>query len=192
MVEQATRAAIVPKRIQAPEGKPLRLDLGCGDNKAEGYYGIDIAACAAVDYTHDLNAFPWPIDDATVDEIRCSHFFEHLTGAQRIRFMEECFRVLKAGAKMAIAVPHHNSNRAIQDPTHQWPPVCEQSFLYFNAKWMEDNKLQHYGIKCDFDFSYGYSMDPDVAVRNAEYQQYAIKHLSNSALDLHVTLTKRG
>lgn len=178
-------------RIVPPEDKPFKLDLGCGDRKEEGFYGIDIAKTEQADYVFDLTQTPWPIDDAVVDEIACSHFFEHLTGAQRIKFMEECYRIMKKGTKLVVIVPYWSSMRAIQDPTHQWPPLCEASFLYFNKEWMEKNKLQHYNINCDFDYSYGYSLDNDLLVRNIEWQQFAVKHYIQSVNDLQVTLTKK-
>lgn len=178
------------KMIKFPDGE-VHLDLGCGDNKKAGTFGIDIAKTASADYTMDLTNSPWPIEDAAVDSIHCSHFFEHLTGEQRIAFMEECYRILKDGKQMVIIVPHWSSMRSIQDPTHQWPPLAESSFLYFNKQWMTDNKLTHYGINTDFDFGYGYSVDGDVQVRNADFQQFAIKHYNNAILDLFVTLTKK-
>jgi SAM-dependent methyltransferase len=159
-------------RIRASDGQPLRLDLGCGDNKAAGHIGIDAVKTAAADHVLDLTQTPWPIDAAAVDSIYCSHFFEHLTGAQRMAFMDECWRILKPGAQLAIIVPHWSSMRAVQDPTHQWPPVAETSFLYFNKTWREQNKLAHYAIACDFDFGYGHAVDPDIAVLCREAQDF--------------------
>jgi predicted SAM-dependent methyltransferase len=178
-------------KIIPHEDKPFKLDLGCGDRKEEGFFGIDIVKTEAADYVFDLTEFPYPIDDGVVDEIVCNHFFEHLTGAQRIKFMEECYRIMKKDSKLTIVVPYWSSMRAIQDPTHQWPPVCEASFLYFNKKWMKDNKLEHYNINCDFDYSYGYALDNDLLVRNMDWQQFAVKHYIQAVNDLQVTLTKR-
>lgn len=180
------------EKIVAPETGSFKLDLGCGDRKEEGSIGIDIAQTTSTDYVWDLTIFPWPIDDQVVDEIYCNHFFEHLTGSQRISFMEECYRIMKDGAKLSIIVPYWSSMRAIQDPTHQWPPVCEASFIYFNKEWRKLNKLEHYPITCDFDFAYGYALDPELTVRNTDWQQFAVKHYLQSVNDLQATLTKRG
>jgi SAM-dependent methyltransferase len=173
------------------EGKPFNLDLACGNRKEEGYIGIDIAKTEAVDYVHDLTSFPYPIDDGVVDSIMCSHFFEHLTGHQRMTFMDECYRILKPGSKMVIICPYWSSMRSVQDPTHQWPPVCEASFLYFNKEWRIENKLDHYPIKCDFDYSYGYALDNDLLVRNIDWQQFAVKHYIQAVNDLQISLTKK-
>lgn len=170
----------------------VKLDLGCGANKKEGFLGVDISADCGADIVHDLRVYPWPFEDGSVEEIHCSHFLEHLTGTERIPFMDEVWRVLAPEAKATFITPDADSHRAIQDPTHMWPPVCPESYLYFNKEWRDVNKLSHYNIKANFDFGYGYSLDPDVAVRNAEFQQFALKHYRNHSADLIVTLTKRS
>lgn len=178
--------------ILVPEEGPFNLDLGCGDNKQEGYYGIDIAKTAASDFVWDLRVTPWPIPDNSVDDIVCNHFFEHLTGEERMRFMDEVYRILKDGSKITIVVPYWSSMRSIQDPTHAWPPLCEASFVYFNKEWRKINKLLHYPINCDFDYTYGYGLDSDLSVRNMEWQQFAIKHYIQAVNDIQVCLTKRA
>lgn len=107
--------------------------------------------------------------------------------------MDELYRVMKKGAKAVITVPYGNNVRAYQDFTHAWPPVYAESFLYFNKKWREENKLTHgaYAMKCDFEFGYGYAMHPDFVVRAQEVQQFALAHYTNVASDLQVTLTKK-
>jgi hypothetical protein len=39
----------------------MNLDIACGQNKADGWVGIDIAADTHADIVHDLLSFPWPI-----------------------------------------------------------------------------------------------------------------------------------
>lgn len=178
--------------IESKDGE-LKLDLGCGDNKVAGFLGVDGWKTDSTDYVFDLLQFPWPIEDGIVDALHCSHFFEHIPSKLRPRFMDECYRVLKPLSQLTIITPYWSSMRSIQDYTHEWPPVCEQSFLYFNKDWRTQNKLTHglYEMKCDFDFTYGYSLDNDLLVRNQEWQQFALKHYIQSANDLIVTLTKR-
>lgn len=168
-----------------------KIDLACGDNKREGFFGIDKFATESTDAVCDLLSFPWPIEDASVEEVHCSNFFEHIPKEQRPLFVEELYRVLKPGAKAQLIVPM--GDRMFQDYTHEWPPVVPGSFLYFNKQWRKDNKLEHgaYALNCDFDYTYGFGLNPAVAARNADYQQWAIAHLHNSASDLYVTLTKR-
>jgi SAM-dependent methyltransferase len=172
-------------------GAPTKLDLACGQNKTAGFWGVDIAKAPGVDQVVDLTKTPWPFKVASVEEVACNHFLEHLDGPQRVAFMEELYRVLKAGGKATIVTPYWASMRAVQDPTHKWPPVAESSYLYFNKGWRTANKLDHYAIRCDFDFTYGYNLPPEWTMKHQEVRDHAVRHYQNVVSDLIVTLTKR-
>lgn len=169
----------------------LKLNLGCGKKKVDGFTGVDISPDCGADIVHDLSAFPWPFDDDSVDEVQAVHFLEHLDGYERMAFMNELWRVMKPDATATIITPYGQNARMFQDPTHKWPPVVESSYLYFNRKWREDNELDHYPLTCNFDFSYGYQIDNPWASRSTEAKDFALKHYFNVAADLHVILTKR-
>lgn len=67
------------------EDKKIKVDLACGDNKhGEDWIGVDIAQTSAVDIQHDLNHYPWPFEDESVDEIHCSHYIEHIPHDSRV------------------------------------------------------------------------------------------------------------
>ena len=112
---------------------PLKLDLACGIAKQPGWFGVDVAEGTQADLVFDLTTTPWPWADGSVAEVRCSHFFEHLGAEQRVRFMEEVWRILVPGGKATITVPHARSDGAVQDPTHQWPPIVESR--WYAAVW---------------------------------------------------------
>jgi predicted SAM-dependent methyltransferase len=174
-------------------GTDLMIDLACGDSKREGFIGIDKFKTNSTDHVFDILQFPWPIADECAKMLHCSHFFEHIPKELRPKFMDEAHRVLQKGGQMVIIVPYWSSMRSIQDFNHEWPPVSESSFLYFNKNWRTANRLTHgtYEMTCDFDFGYGYILDQEVSVRNQQYQTEAVKFYNNSVLDLHVTLTRR-
>jgi hypothetical protein len=171
----------------------LKLDLGCGANKRAGFVGVDKYQTPCVDILHDLLVYPWPFEDGSVGEVYCSHFFEHIPGLDRPRWMEELYRVLVPGAKATVITPYYKSPRATQDFTHQWPPVSEESYLYFNKAWRERNGLTHglYDVKADFDYTYGYALDTAWATRDEEARNFAIRYYWCTIADLHVALIKR-
>ena len=169
----------------------IKLDLGCGPNKREGFVGADAIKFPGVDVVVDLATKKWPWKDESVEEAHASHFVEHLTGAQRIHFANELHRVLKKGAKATIITPHWASTRAYGDVTHQWPPVSEFWYYYLLAEWRKVNAPHNAGYTCDFDATWGYSMNPTLAARNAEYQQHALGNYKEAAMDLIATVTKR-
>lgn len=199
------------KKIAAVETpKLLKLDLGCGPNKREGFIGVDARQFdGKVDQVINLAArygdangvvtpriemlgqfAAWPWKDGTVEEVHSSHFLEHLTGAERVHFWNELHRVLIPGGKATIVVPHWSSGRAYGDPTHQWPPVVEFSFYYLDKAWRAQN-APHVGYTCDFNVTWGYSMAQPWTLKAPEAQQFALNHYREVAQDLIATATKR-
>jgi len=126
----------------------MKLDLGCGNKKKEGFTGVDIIPLPDVDIVMDLEKFPWRFKDNSVEEVYCSHYVEHATDL--VRFMEEVWRICKNGAKATFVAPHYGSTLAIQDPTHK-RLICPETFLYFNKKWREDYTIGYYPIKANFE-----------------------------------------
>jgi ubiquinone/menaquinone biosynthesis C-methylase UbiE len=198
----------VQKEIQAKIPKLLALDLGCGQNKStveslkqngllrEGeeviIKGVDNQKIEGVDVIHDLTKFPYPFKDNSVDIVFGSHFLEHLDGFERIKFFNEMYRIMKMGAKMRMIHPYYKSSRAVQDPTHKFPPICEESYLYWDRNWREANKLGHYLGNCDFEFQMFYTfMDNSWMQKNEETRTFAIRHYFNVVADLMVDLKKR-
>jgi hypothetical protein len=186
----------------------LKLSLACGDRKPEGFKGVDIAKTNSADYVQDLLQFPWSqFADNSVDEIECSHFVEHIPHGNGyndpfFEFFDEIYRILKPAefdpnnpniplkGFAQIVCPYYSSMRAWQDPTHN-RAISEASFLYLNKQWRVDNKLDHYPVSCDFDFTYGYILSPAWQQRNQETQAFAVQSYLNSVNDIQVTLVKR-
>lgn len=99
----------------------IMLDIGCGFNKQEGYIGMDKRDVKGVDIVHDLEVFPWPIEDGSCAVVVASHVVEHIKPWHQIDLMNECWRVLRDGGVLMIAVPHGQSFGYMQDPTHCTP-----------------------------------------------------------------------
>lgn len=179
-------------KIRVKAVKLLKLDFGCGQIRREGFIGVDVNAAAKPDVVADLFRFPWPWSDSGVEEVFASHFFEHVPAKVRAPFMDELYRVLTPGGKVTFIVPDGGSNRAVQDFTHEWPPIVPESFLYFNRAWRVNNKLDHYPVKrADFDFSFSFNVSPPFQGRSQEYLQTAIPTMRNVASDLIINLLKR-
>ena len=178
----------------------MKIDLGCGKNKKEGFIGVDQYLMEGVDVVLDIGTDPWPWEDNSVDEAHCSHFLEHLTNLegkwQRIHFFNELYRVLKPGATCAIIIPHWASTRYYGDPTHK-EPFSEMGYYYLSKEWRKtqaphtDKEFNKNGYTCDFEATWGYSMNQALTTRNQEYQQHALQFFKEAAQDTVCTLTKR-
>ncbi len=81
----------------------MKLNIGGGLEKKEGFINVDILKGA--DIEHDLNIFPYPFEDNSIDYIFCSHTLEHLKEPEQ--FFREVQRILKEGARCEIIVPHY-------------------------------------------------------------------------------------
>lgn len=136
-----------------------------------------------------LPALPLEYEDDSMTEINVYGVLEYIPGTLRGVFMDELYRILAPGGKIAISVPYWNTQKAVQDYRYQWPPVTEQSFLYFNKNWREANKIET-DLKCNFDFTYGYTAEAETAARSDESRSFYIKHYTNCVDVLHLLLTK--
>jgi SAM-dependent methyltransferase len=125
----------------------LKLDIGCGLKKREGFIGIDKSNDVGADVVMNIETQPLPFDDSTVDEIYCAHTVEHLHGL--IPFINECYRVLKPSAKMIIIAPYYTAIQATQDPTHV-RYINERTFLYFTDAYLGKGATFEYGIRSRF------------------------------------------
>jgi SAM-dependent methyltransferase len=107
------------------------LDLGCGNNKRLGAIGIDFNDLDAVDIIHDLNVFPYPLEDSSFDEIYLDNTLEHLDDV--IHVMEEVYRICKPDGVVKVIVPYFRSVWACIDPTHRHF-FTVNSFSYFDPE----------------------------------------------------------
>lgn len=188
----------------------LRLDIACGNNKQPGFIGIDLAENSQADFISHLGDTLWefsPSDtcedkvklqvqphlsenlflkDSSVGEIFCSHFIEHVDSIKV--FMEECWRIMANKAILHIIAPYYTSIRATQDFTHV-RSISENTFLYFTKKWIDNNKLSHYNINCDFNIdSIKYIYYPEWAIRAKQVQEYARQHHWNVVMDIDIVM----
>ena len=97
----------------------MKLNLGCGYNKFDGYVNVDHDPKCKPDITADLEGV-LPFEDNSVDEIIMFHVLEHLGQDVKTYFKiwQELYRVLKDQGEIKITVPHWNHENFHHDPTH--------------------------------------------------------------------------
>lgn len=71
-----TTRAGVEEVIKSNQG--IRLDVGCGSSKHEGFVGLDARELPGVDIVWDVTRFPWPLPDESVVVAVTSHLVEHI------------------------------------------------------------------------------------------------------------------
>lgn len=109
----------------------VKLNLGCGWKRLEGYINVDNSMLFAPDEVVDLNhIWPWPSN--SIDEIVASHVIEHLR-LSPVDVMQNLYRVLRPGGKAIITVPHPRSDDFLNDPTHR-QAYMPATFEFFSKK----------------------------------------------------------
>ena len=95
--------------------KLIKLDIGCGKRKKQGFIGIDIDKNGDADII--ASVLDLPFNTNSVDEIYSGNVLEHIENLELL--MKEIYRVLKPGGKKHIAVPHFSNPYYYSDPTHK-------------------------------------------------------------------------
>lgn len=93
----------------------MKLHLGCGPKKLDGYVNVD--AVGNPDKVCDLSVFPWPFEDDSADEIFSEHFLEHVQDYDKT--ILEMYRILKPDGLLRFRVPHFR-NACTPWHLHKW------------------------------------------------------------------------
>ena len=120
----------------------MKLYLGAGLKRLNGYIHVDISPCGGIDVVHDLSRIPWPWDDNSATAIVAEDLVEHLE-INLIQFCEEAWRVLAPGGELFVRTPHHTGDSSWIDPTHRWH-LNEQSFQYLDPDTLWGKTYPHY------------------------------------------------
>lgn len=123
----------------------MKLNLGCGFRKLEGFINCDNREEVKPDVCFDvLDGIPYP--DDFFDHVMAIDFLEHIPIGKTIFVIEEIYRVLNPGGIFEHLTPSTDGRGAFQDPMH-----CSfwniNSFFYF----MVDSYRELYGIKAKFE-----------------------------------------
>lgn len=120
--------------------KVLKINLGAGSDIRDGFINHDITKLPGIDVVHNLNFYPWPWEDNSIDEIIAIDVLEHVE--EFIPAMEELHRILKVGGVLDLKVPYWNSVFRHIDPTHR-RGFHEVTFHFFDPS-KELCKLRSY------------------------------------------------
>lgn len=169
------------------DASSLKLNLGCGTNKKPGYVNVDRAH--GPDVAHDLESFPWPWPDSSVEEIAAEHILEHLgrDPATFIGVMKEMYRVCKHGARVFIVVPHPRHDDFLNDPTHVRPITLNVMALFskkWNRKWAQDGSANtKLALEHDIDFE---PLEEAHQLDDHIQRMYDARQISDQALQVMV------
>jgi SAM-dependent methyltransferase len=129
------------------ETTEFKLNLGAGLDVKNGFINHDIIKLDGIDQVHNLNTFPWPWKDSSIDYVLAKDVIEHLD--EFILVMEELHRIVRPGGRIRLSVPYWNSSSAKIDPTHKrgfhektfhffdpHSPLCQERHYYSTARFL--------------------------------------------------------
>ena len=105
--------------LQPNANKAKILNIGCGRFTINGTIGVDKWTTSTIkpDVMCDLDVYPWPFEDNSVDGIFAFHIFEHLTDWWTA--FKECARILKIGGFLEVRVPDNSCTDALAYRDHK-------------------------------------------------------------------------
>lgn len=85
----------------------MKLHLGCGGVRLDGFVNIDCRPGKAVDIVHNLgvDGLPPGVRPNSVSRIETYHFLEHIHRKLALKILRQCFEAMKPGAMIVIEVP---------------------------------------------------------------------------------------
>ncbi len=98
----------------------MKLNLGCGFDKRDGWLNVDNFSECEPDRLLDIETTPWDLPDDGFDHVLMKHVLEHV-GADFATFgaiLRELYRILTPGGLLEIHVPHVRHDTFWSDPTH--------------------------------------------------------------------------
>lgn len=115
--------------VEKIAGQSVRLHLGCGHQKFEGYINVDgeYMSYDSEIVIHDISK-PFPIDDNCVDEILTVHVIEHFSREVPPAMFKEFYRICKPSGFVAM----------------EWPDLlkmCQEVVNYPDCFWTHDKRL---------------------------------------------------
>jgi len=115
----------------------LRINLGCGNKRREGFIGVDVGDFPAVDVRRDVLEYLRSLPDGSVEEVYSRHFLEHLEPPALQELLSQVDRVLRPGGRIHFIVPHFSNPYFHSDPTHRqafgvhtFSYLCEHTCLH--------------------------------------------------------------
>ncbi len=96
----------------------MRVDLGCGTKKKEGFVGVDKSPLVKPEFICNLGYEKLPFEKDSVSFVYSSHCLEHVHKHKFMFFLEDLYRVSKHGCTWLITVPFYNSREGHANIDH--------------------------------------------------------------------------
>lgn len=182
----------------------MKLNMGCGYSRLDGYTNVDNAPVCHPDALVDLETLPWPWPDDSVEEVVFQHCLEHLGRDPKVflGMFQELYRICRKDARIKITVPHPRHDHFLNDPTHVRPISPDMLCLFsrsLNDEWqrvgVSNTPLAHQ-LGVDFEIVPPYFIDLDepyktqaeLGLLSREDWEVALRERNNVATQYRIEL----
>lgn|SRR3989338_3739322 len=94
------------------------MKIKCGGlSRREGWVNIDKYQLEYTDIICDLDKFPYPFEDNSIEAIECDNVIEHVL--YPVDMLKEFERILKKGGTIKVVTSFYNHPRSYDDLSHQ-------------------------------------------------------------------------
>ena len=154
----------------------LKIDLGCGSRKKDGWFGIDMVDGPEVDLVMDITQ-GLPLSDNSVSKVYSYHMLEHLDRTHYANLFAELHRVCEPGATLDIWVPY-------------WTHRTAYNFSHLTR--INEHCFEGPGFQQFFEvLAVTYVFEDDWRDKLPEEKEYARKHLMNVVKEMRVECRTR-
>lgn len=128
------------------------IDIGCGQDKQKGFFGIDKAKYDGVDLVWDLEHFPYPLPNECASTIMASHIVEHINPTAGDPRVANLVRLLKDKGLI--------SDTDIQKTIGEFEYPSTIFMRFMDEMWRLLKPDGQFMILCPYGGSLGYWQDP--------------------------------
>lgn len=120
----------------------MKVYLGAGSDRKEGFLHLDIVPLDGIDFVCDATK-GLPFENNSVDEIYSQDFLEHIEPKDVIPLLNEMYRVLKTGGIMEHITPYAGSKNDFGSPSHvsHWNEWTWEHFEKGQRRYEVDSKF---------------------------------------------------
>ena len=138
------------------DGRPLRLHVGAGRERMEGWINIDMQDLPGVDVVADVTL---GLGFTGVEAVYAEHFLEHLRIDQALDFLLECHRCLAPTGLLRLSTPNldwvwltHYRPDAPADEKRRQAVIANRAFRGWDHQFVWNRELLATALEsCGFD-----------------------------------------
>jgi hypothetical protein len=120
----------------------MKIDIGCGMRKEEGWFGVDLRKYPGVDAVLNIGTERIPVENDSVDEMKAIHVLEHLRPEELFFFLDSAWELMKPKGFLHVEVPRAMTRAYFINPDHRIQ-FTQDTFGYFQVPGNPEHKDPH-------------------------------------------------